>query len=245
MKELQFDGPIRRGMKNKRVRFVQECLCLGGSATGIDNDFGPATEEAVKKFQRAGRLPQTGIVEEKTFDALVAPFLSAIAPISNGPKSLGSLTVAYARQHLKQHPQEVGGQNAGPWVRLYMNGNEGPPWAWCAGFVTYVLGQACETLGLPIPVVRTFSCDVLAMDAIRKGILLREPKPSQIGDIKPGTLFLVRRVDGDWVHTGIVTAARLESFDTIEGNTNDSGDREGFEVCARVRAYGKKDFALI
>jgi hypothetical protein len=31
------------------------------------------------------------------------------------------------------------------------------------------------------------------------------------------------------------------AFDTIEGNTNDDGNREGFEVCARSRGFAKKD----
>ena len=66
--------------------------------------------------------------------------------------------------------------------------------------------------------------------------------PSQLG---PGSVFLVRRTPLDWVHTGIIVAASPESFQTIEGNTNDTGSREGYEVCARVRGYAGKDFVLI
>ena len=32
------------------------------------------------------------------------------------------------------------------------------------------------------------------------------------------------------------------TFATIEGNTNDEGSREGYEVCRRVRGRGSKDF---
>jgi hypothetical protein len=245
MKELTFDGPFKRGQKSKRVRFVQECLCLGGLATGIDNDFGGATEESVNRFQKAEGLPQTGIVDKATFDALTAPFHAALSPIAPGARSIGALTVAYARQHLKQNPREVGGENCGPWVRLYMDGNEGRPWAWCAGFATYVLRQAAQSLGLPMPVPRTFSCDTLGNQAEAMGMLLREPPTGQISRIKPGALFLVRQSQFDWVHTGIVTAVRPDSFDTIEGNTNDSGDREGYEVCARIRGYKSRDFILM
>jgi hypothetical protein len=41
-----------------------------------------------------------------------------------------------------------------------------------------------------------------------------------------------------------VISAGPTTFETIEGNTNDSGDREGFEVCARVRGYDSKDFVV-
>jgi len=41
---------------------------------------------------------------------------------------------------------------------------------------------------------------------------------------------------------GFATKFDDEVFDTIEGNTNDEGHREGYEACQRVRAYKKKDF---
>ena len=45
------------------------------------------------------------------------------------------------------NPREIGGQNMGPWVRLYMDGREGAEFPWCAGFVCFVLAQACEAMG--------------------------------------------------------------------------------------------------
>jgi hypothetical protein len=32
---------------------------------------------------------------------------------------------------------------------------------------------------------------------------------------------------------------------TIEGNTNDDGSAEGYEVCARTRSYTNMDFILL
>ena len=49
----------------------------------------------------------------------------------------------------------------------------------------------------------------------------------------------------DWTHTGIVFSLSEETFESIEGNTNDSGDREGYEVCKRIRSYGGKDFVRV
>lgn len=79
--------------------------------------------------------------------------------------------------------------------------------AWCAGFPCLVLRQAPDTLGRPVPVKSSFSCD--------------------------------------WVHTGIVLKADAQIFTTIEDNTNDAGDREGNEVCQRVRGYTDKDCIII
>ncbi len=70
--------------------------------------------------------------------------------------------------------------------------------------------------------------------------------PSNAADkLPPGTVFLNRRVSSDWTHTGFVVEARGETFATIEGNTNDEGSREGYEVCARTRGYAKKDFVRL
>ena len=47
-----------------------------------------------------------------------------------------------------------------------------------------------------------------------------------------------------YAHTGIVVQAGPDTFKTIEGNTNDDGSAEGYEVCARVRGYTGIDFIV-
>jgi len=42
-----------------------------------------------------------------------------------------------------------------------------------------------------------------------------------------------------------VTSAGDTLYQTIEGNTNDDGSREGYEVCARRRGYSKTDFIIL
>jgi hypothetical protein len=42
-----------------------------------------------------------------------------------------------------------------------------------------------------------------------------------------------------------VVKAETDTFKSIEGNTNDEGSSEGFEVCARVHAYRGLDFIII
>jgi hypothetical protein len=170
--------------------------------------------------------------------------LAALQTLAVPPgATLGRMTVAYARQHLAQRPREVGGENRGPWVRLYMDGNEGADWLWCSGFATFVQRQAAATLGVPVPVARTFSCDDLAHGAKRATCFVAGCPDSH--RITPGSLFLVQKTASDWQHVGIVTSAERDAFHTIEGNTNDDGAREGYEVCERVRSYERKDFILV
>ena len=86
---------------------------------------------------------------------------------------------------------------------------------------------------------------LLAADAKKRAVFLPGAKVSSPGNIPPGSLFLSRQSIKDWVHTGLVVTTRGDSFDSIEGNTNDAGDREGYEVCRRVRGYKNKDFVVI
>ena len=125
-----------------------------------------------------------------------------------------------------------------------MNGNEGPKWPWCAGFACFIFRQAARNLGVSGPIRSSFSCDSLAASAKEKGRFLPESQGVR-GLVGPGALFLARRTSTDWIHTGIVVSADVGTFETIEGNTNDAGDREGYEVCRRIRGYAGKDFVLI
>jgi putative peptidoglycan binding protein len=243
-REATYQGDIARGGPEPRVRLVQEWLTLHGVKTKVDGDYGGATTEAVRTFQERSGLPTTGTVDETTFDRLVAPMLAALQTITPPPgATLGQMTVAYARQHLAQHPQEAGGENRGPWVRLYMDGNQGADQLWCAGFATYCQKQAAKTLGVQVPVARTFSCDELAGHAKHASCFVAGCPDFR--QITPGSLFLVRKTADDWQHVGIVTRAEAEAFHTIEGNTNDVGSREGFEACERVRGYAGKDFIIV
>jgi hypothetical protein len=248
-KELVYNGPY--GMRNKGaiIGVIQEWLSLQGNHLSIDRDFGTATLQAVTNFQTDHQIPVTNQVDENTFRLLTMPMLRALTPLPTDSKSYNELVVAYASQHLKEHPLEIGGQNKGPWVRLYMSGNEGSQWPWCAGFVCFILRLAADTLKISMPLNPTVSCDILAAQAKEKGIFisersLKQGTPSR-EEMTPGSIFLNRRTNNDWTHTGFVTAFHDATIETIEGNTNDNGDREGYEVCRRIRNYDGKDFIRI
>lgn len=242
MNGVTYKQDIIRGNKGKSVKLVQEWLCLHGFNIAIDGDFGPATEKAVQEFQRKMQLSVTGQVDKQTFDALVKPMKDAIALIPANGKSLGQMICAYAKQHLAQQPREVGGQNCGPWVRLYMNGNEGVDYPWCAGFVSFILKQACESLGQSLPIKTSTSCDELAWSAQKKNLFKEGKSIADKTKIPPGSIFLILKAENDWKHTGIVIKTEKEYFQSIEGNTNDDGSHNGYAVLKLYRNYKKKDF---
>lgn len=226
---------------------MQEWLCLHNHHVVVDGTFGPATQAALREFQRDKRVTVTGTVTRATFAALVAPIQQALAPLRCPPARIGTAVVRHAKVHLARHPREVGGANRGPWVRLYMGGKDGDSWLWCAGFVCFVVGQASRTLGIAMPFAGSFSCDVLARQGKDAGRFVAErDAKSDPKRIRPGTVFLSRSAPSDWTHTGIVTRVDDdEAFSTIEGNTNDDGSREGYEVCARKRGFRNKDFLIL
>ena len=241
-------APLRRGASGPKVNQTQEWLCLHGHHTAIDGDFGPATEAALRAWQRQNyadsREPlPLGTVDLTTWHALTEP-MRRVVEWERGA-DFANPVVDCAHAHLAANPREVGGPNHGPWVRLYMDGNEGPEFPWCAGFATYVLMQALVERGAQW---RTFSCDRLAEMAQERALWLygfgivagTEPRRP-----RPGDLFLLRRASTDWNHTGIVTRVGPDHFETIEGNTNVDGSREGNAVHERVRAFNRVDFVLM
>jgi hypothetical protein len=246
-KELAFDGVIRKGDLGLKVRRVQEWLKINGFGTGMDGDFGEATKKCVTRFQTSKRLQETGEVDELTWNLLVNPLVKALAPLGFPPGTkLSEAILRVAEQHLGQHPIEVGGDNRGPWVRVYLDGNEGPSWRWCAGFVTFVMKQACMELGHALPIAGSYSCDSLAYQAKQAHLFVPGAEMESGGvawsDLGRAQIFLVRRTPTDWTHTGFSFDGKNTVFSTIEGNTNEDGSANGFEVAQRLRSVPKKDF---
>jgi hypothetical protein len=237
--------PCKKGSKGISVRNVQEWLCLHGFGLVIDRDFGVATEAQVKAFQKKKGINPTGRVDAKTIDALVQPMRDALRPIRPGGRSLGQMVIACARQHLRQHPREIGGQNMGPWVRLYMTGKQGTDWPWCAGFACYILEQACRDLRIAMPFSRSVSSSKLAGMAKENGTFLAGPASSDREQVRPGCFFLTRGGPTGHKHTGLVVRPVGDTIHTIEGNTNDEGTHEGYEVCKRTRKAVNQDYVLV
>ena len=243
-KELELSATVARNAQNPTVCRVQEWLCLNGYGVLIDGDFGPVTEAAVRAFCKAHGLQGRGSVNKKVFEKLSAPMRRALHKPRSSPGNLNQMVMAVARQHLEAHPREVGGDNRGPWVRLYMKGRQGKSQLWCAGFVSFIICQASKAAELPVPFARTVSCDTLARNGCKKGLFVAQ-KDVKASMLRPGTVFLIRDSEKDWTHTGFVTEAWDDAFQTIEGNATDERFGADYEVCSRIRGYKKTDFVLL
>jgi len=251
LKELTISGTQKLGGSNskKDVLKIQSWLTLfdlanpgSGTTSSIDGDFGPATEKAVMNFQKIKKLPANGIADSKLFEKLCEPLKTAIEkPIAGS--GLRQLIINAAKQHLAYQPYELTinkQSNSGPWVRSYMDGNEGEPWYWCMGFVQTIVDQAASTLGKNFKTLMplTYSCDTVGTTGLNKGNLTRYSKVrTDPSIVKPGDIFLIQKSPSDWYHTGLIISVGDGIFETIEGNTNDDGSHNGNRVCRRIRNF--------
>jgi Putative peptidoglycan binding domain len=67
-----FPGTVRRGHSGPNVTLVQRALKIGGAPLQGLGTFGPKTERHVKLFQLHRGLAATGVVNEATWDRLMA-----------------------------------------------------------------------------------------------------------------------------------------------------------------------------
>jgi len=251
LKELFIDGKQKRGGNNNKIDVlkIQSWLTLydinnpgSGMTTGIDGDFGAATEQSVKRFQKAESLPIDGIVDSDVFEKLSKPLKTAFETPLIGFE-IRELILNAANLHLHANPYELtidGNSNSGPWVRSYMDGHEGEDWFWCMGFVQTIVDQAASMIAKNFESIMplTYSCDTVAMTGIRNGNLLRfEEVQDDPTKVSPGDIFLVQKSPSDWTHTGIIISVGDETFETIEGNTNNDGSHNGNRVCKRIRNF--------
>jgi hypothetical protein len=252
LNEINLKNVVRLGSKGPEVKKVQEWINLWRFVdtewkhiVSVDGDFGPQTDQIIRVFQQKFNLVADGVVGSATFHKLVEPMIKAFTRIDI--QNYRDRIVAYAVQHLNNQPKELYNTNQGPWVRAYMDGNEGRDWAWCMGFVQTVLDQAftgtTQTFTIVMP--HTYSCDVVGFFGREKRKLIdHESLLNNPSVIEKGDVFLVRRSPMDWTHTGIVMRVDGKMVHTIEGNTNDEGSREGFEVCQRIRNLDRNIFDI-
>ena len=112
------------------------------------------------------------------------------------------------------------GSNDGERVREYLRaGGCTIPAPWCAGFVVWALKKAGQ--------------DVFTTAHV--ATLWDKSKPQQQSKPQVGDVFIQIRSNGSG-HCGFVSRVYNDTVDTIEGNTNGAGSREGYLVCRRTRS---------
>lgn len=138
--------------------------------------------------------------------------------------NLGAAVINIAGTQLGVH--ESTGHNDGPAVEAYLKSvGLGKGYAWCMAFLYWCFKQASVQLQLKNPVFQTGGVKA-EWDSVT-GTRLKVPEPGCIGFIihSDGTGHAVL-VTGAWPEKNLVH--------TIEGNSNDNGSREGYEVCRNL-----------
>jgi hypothetical protein len=138
-----------------------------------------------------------------------------------------ALEIAVTQLGVEEAP---GHKNTGKDVEKYLKSvGLGAGYSWCMAFVHWSFADASDKMGRQNPMFKTGG--VLEQWRQRKD-KFRALTP------QPGDVFIMDYGKG-LGHTGIVEKVELDIIHTIEGNTNDDGSREGYEVCRRTRPRNK------
>ncbi|MCY1022132.1 peptidoglycan-binding domain-containing protein [Pyxidicoccus sp. MSG2] len=107
-------GSLRKGTTNDTVRGLQDRLRSAGFNPGkTDGKFGPATERAVRDFQRAMGLKADGVVGRRTFEALNKSSSFTKANTVNTPSTTTGKPFEAMARLAEQHGLTVTSTNKG------------------------------------------------------------------------------------------------------------------------------------
>lgn len=119
------------------------------------------------------------------------------------------------------------GSNWGPHVKKYLASvGINFPASWCAALVYWSFEQAAKKLNVTVPLYKTGGVLKMWQSTDKKYRITKDPQP--------GDIFIMDLGKG-LGHTGMVIKVDPTFIYTVEGNTNDTGSREGIEVAARQR----------
>lgn len=161
-------------------------------------------------------------------DKSYAPWMTDEEFEAASPKEKALLAAAYCADVVRVRET---GQNRGVWVQKFLAAvGLGPGYAYCASFVFWCLKTAGYKGDLPkLPAaVRNW-----AAWAQKTGRIVDKPER--------GDLFYWLNEDGTG-HIGFVVKNRGMMVDTLEGNTNEAGSREGDGVYRKSRGTAKLRF---
>jgi surface antigen len=139
-----------------------------------------------------------------------------------------ALEIAISQIGVEEAP---GHKNTGKDVEKYLASvGLGPGYSWCMAFNYWCFNEAAEKLGRKNPLYKTGG--VMEQWRQRKAEF-------RVVTPQPGDIFILDLGKG-LGHTGMVKIVNEDgTIGTIEGNTNDEGSREGYEVCRRTRSRSK------
>ncbi|MCM0666003.1 CHAP domain-containing protein [Flavobacterium tyrosinilyticum] len=133
-----------------------------------------------------------------------------------------TIEIATAQIGVEEMPRN---SNAGPEVEIYLRSvGLGKGYAWCMAFIYWCAQKASLQINEKNPLKKTGG----VLDQYNSRPLLVKKTP------QPGDVFIMDFNNGTG-HAGFVEKIAGNTIYTIEGNTNDSGGREGYKVARRKR----------
>lgn len=238
-----FNGLILKigSSATNEIRMVQDRLRNLGYGAPQNGIFDAQTESVVKLFQAQHSddsglpLKIDGEIGFHTWTALFGVVPSVVQPIAQ--LLAQALAVAASQNHQMEVPP---GSNRGPMVDEYllaagMDPKQGSPDSrpWCMCFMYWVFLQAAQHLKRATPLPKTASCHQHWLAAENLPHVKRITQKQALDDrglIQPGLLFILD-FGGGMGHTGIVESVLPGgALQTIEGNTNTDGSRNGVGV---------------
>lgn len=145
--------------------------------------------------------------------------------------------------------REVGGENSGEFVKLFQRAvgkAEGEPW--CISFIQHCVKKIDS---LTIEIFKHIQADgsfdlfnsknpQCALFETEHALTLWKTAIERFQVAEPGLIAIWQHGDTASGHGGIVETVEDGFFTTIEGNTNDSGSREGDGVYRKTCSYGTR-----
>lgn len=147
--------------------------------------------------------------------------------------------LSYARDMIGV--QETGLTNSGPWVDIFLQAAElNPGNPWCAAFVNWCVEQGAEITGIESPLE-----DVPFQGYVPSYVDTAEENGWIIPfeNVSLGDLFCVYHTSKRrYAHIGFVNGVDHDRgiIHTIEGNSNSTGSRDGFEVAENTRVISDR-----
>jgi hypothetical protein len=156
-----------------------------------------------------------------------------------GGKTLAALALQVAQGQVGQCEKPIG-SNSGPMIDEYLNAvGLHPGYAWCQAFMYWCYQQAAQQLKGANPVVKTGGAlDCWHKTAVQFKITQAEAVKSP-ALLNPGFQFILSLGNGAG-HTGLIEKMEGTILHTIEGNSNNNGSREGYEVVRHQRHISDK-----
>ena len=173
------------------------------------------------KKQYAGNLEGIAVHKKESF-------IDTVKLLTEGTHKYDTLRAIYTST---VGVREATGKNDGYWVEIFLKSvGLGPSFAWCAAGVKYDLLKAGVTEASRINGM-ALSCENKNNYVFKSGKLLKQ--------IQPGDVFTLWYASlGRIGHTGFADKQINSSFyESVEGNTNVAGSREGDGKYRKRRSY--------